>query len=406
MGLPGSVCVGREDGPIGAPRDLAGANVLVIGAGGFLGGRLAERLHVERGARVRVLVRRVMSAARLARYPVEVVVGDILGPRAVAEAADGCDVIFNCAKGKGPDAALRRAVDVDGVRHVVEVARRAGARVVHVSTMAVYDLPRDGDLTEHAPDAQKGDAYSDAKLAGERLALELGAHHGVPVVVIQPTVVYGPYADVHGSEIIEELRTSRMLVVEGGTGVCNAAYVDDVVTALLLAATSDRAPGERFLVSGPEYPTWLEFFASFERMLGVQRTVSLSEAEALALWRRSRRTPWLLPEALRAVRESRALRGRLLATREGAAARRLAERALRKLLVAPAHEPGPQEARDSSEDELPLVPLRPWLVRYLAIKPRVRIDKARELLGYEPVFRLDEGMRLTEHWARCTGLLG
>src|SRR6185369_7144300 len=102
-------------GGAGMPGKLTGARVLVIGASGFIGSRLSERLAVEYGARVRVLVRSVMSAAALARFPIDLVVGNLLDPAVVTAAADGCSVIFNCAKGKGSDAAVRRAVDVDAV---------------------------------------------------------------------------------------------------------------------------------------------------------------------------------------------------------------------------------------------------------------------------------------------------
>jgi nucleoside-diphosphate-sugar epimerase len=45
-------------------------------------------------------------------------------------------------------------------------------------------------------------------------------------------------------------------------------------------------------------------------------------------------------------------------------------------------------------------------VHYLAKRARVRHEKARALLGYEPAFSLADGMCLTEQWARVAGLLG
>jgi len=383
---------------------LSGVRVLVTGASGFLGGRLVERLVLECGATVRVLVRRVMRATPLARFPIEIVVGDVMDPGTIARSAEGCTVIFHCAKGKGSDPVLRRAVDVGAAGYVVEAARQTGARVVHVSTMAVYQRPSDGPFDESTPDVPKGDLYSDAKLEGEQLALARGAQLGVPVVVIQPGVVYGPNAG-NAFEMVNELRTSRVVLVNGGTGICNLVYVDDAVTALLLAATNNHAPGERFLVSGPEYPTWAEFVGAFERMLGVRRTVSLSEHDALLLWRRSTRHPWLVPEALRAIQRDPGLRARLLATKEARAARwiaaRLASDSLKGALRAASH----AERASGPAVELPIGPVRPWVVKNMACRARVSTEKARRILGYVPVFKLRQGMNLTEQWARWAGLV-
>ena len=408
MGLSRSVRGGREGRAIGDTLELRGARALVLGGAGFLGGRLVERLVLERGAQVRMLVRRISAGSTSARFPVEVTVGDLLDPAAVSAAVAGCSVVFNCAKGTGGDPRARRAVDVEAAGQVVEAAARQGARVVHVSTFAVYDLPADGAMDERTADAPPGDSYADGKLAGERLALATGARLGVPVTVVQPTVVYGPRAGVHGIEILEEMRTGRIILVNGGAGICNAVYVDDVVTALLLAASSGRAAGERVLVSGAEHPVWADFFGAFEQMLGASATVSLSEAEALELWRHSRRRPGLISETLRLVRENKPLRKRLLGTREATAARLVVERVVPRLLRRAerwSEPPGPLPATQRT-GEYSVSPVRPWVVHYLAKRARVRIDKARDLLGYRPAFSLEAGMGLTQAWARWAGLLG
>ena len=351
-------------------RALFGAHVLVTGATGCIGGRLVERLSVECGARVRVLVRRADSAAGIARFPIDVMVGDVLDPDVLINGARGCSVVFHCVRSNGPDPVLRRAVDVDGPRHVVDAARRSGARVVHVSTTRVYDRPTRGVFDESTPAIPEGrDPCLDAKLEGEQIALADGSRHRVPVVVIQPGIVYGPNAH-YSFEMLSELRTSRVILVNGGVGICNVVYVDDVVTALLLAATNDRAHGERFLISGAEHPTWAQFVGAFEAMLGVQRTVSLSEHDALRLWRRSARRRRLIPDSLLAALRTSGWRD--------------------------------DSRRD---DELPIRVVPPETVANRARTARISIEKAHRILGYAPVVTLSHGMELTKQWAQSAGLI-
>jgi nucleoside-diphosphate-sugar epimerase len=374
----------------------------VTGASGFVGARLVERLVLESGADVRALVRTVARAAPLSRLPIEIVVGDVLDRAAVGRAAAGCDVVFHCARGVDGSSKERRAVDVEGTKNLIDASidGRVG-RFVHTSTVVVYDVPPSGSLDERTPASRTREPYAAAKRAAEQLVLAHASH--LDVTVVQPTVVYGPRAGVYGRDIIEELRETRIPLIDGGRGVCNALYIDDLVTAMQLAATSPRAPGERFLISGPEHPTWAEFFGAFERMLDVQHVVPTTQAEALAHWRRTRRRPWLVPEALRTIRGDTGLRDRLLATREGALLRRAAQRVLPASVLAPEKWVDSAE-REQPAVEPPLAAFKPDVIAFLASTAEVRIDKARELLGYRPVFGLAEGMRLTEAWAQWEGL--
>jgi nucleoside-diphosphate-sugar epimerase len=379
--------------------------VLVTGASGFIGSRLVERLVLEAHAQVRVLVRERVAAAPLARLPIEVAVGDVLRPDTLAAATADCAVVFNCVKGKSRLPKERRAVEVEGTRNVLEAAGRSRvSRAVHLSSVMVYDLPAEGVVDETSPRIRTRDPYASAKLVSERIALELGARGEPGVSVIQPTVVYGPHAGVYGRDVIEELQTSRVPLINGGSGASNAVYIDDVVTALLLAATSDRARGEAFLIAGPEPVTWREFFDAFERMLGVERTFSVSLEDAVASARRERGRPWLLGELLRLFREEPDLRRRVFGTREGALALNVAHRLLPVSFwyrSDPWFVPPPTAAAE----ELPVGGIRPFVARFLASRARVDSAKARRLLGYEPVFGFAAGMHLTEAWARWAGLL-
>jgi nucleoside-diphosphate-sugar epimerase len=379
--------------------------VLVTGGGGFIGGRLVARLASECSAQVRVLVRSYGSAARIARFPIDIMRGDVTVSDDVDRAAAGCDVLFHCAYGKdGSDAERRRATRA-GVENVVAAARRHGAsRVVHTSTVAVYGDFAGAQLDETAPRRRTGDTYGDSKVAAEEAALAAWRRGGVPVSVIQPTIVYGPFGFTFTVNPLQQLQTGRIILVNGGTGSCNAVYVDDVVAALVLAAVKDEAVGEAFLISGPAPTTWREFYGSYERMLGVSGTVCMSVAESLAHYRAARRgSRGLVSEALRVLAEPDNRR-RLASTRAGSWLARGARSILGSRMRGPmktwtnGHQV--QRAGDT------IHPVRPARVTLFAAPTVVRIDKAAALLGYRPAFDLDAGMAHTRAWAQWANLLG
>ncbi|MFL6196275.1 MAG: NAD-dependent epimerase/dehydratase family protein [Thermoanaerobaculia bacterium] len=385
---------------------LAGRKVLVTGATGFIGGRLIERLVVEHGAEVTALVRNLAAAARLARFPVTVARGDVTHPANLATAIQGCEVVFHCAYGTSGSQKHRGWVNREGTRRVLEASRAAGvSRIVYLSTLMVYGQTEDGDLDESAPRKRFGNVYSDSKLEAERIALT----SGLPVSVLQPTAVYGPYGGVWTEAVIRSLKSGRQILVNGGDGLGNAVYVDDLVSAMLLAAVKESAVGEAFLISGEEPVTWRELYGFFERMQGTERrTVDMTDAEALAYWRRWKRgQPRMVGEALRILKSEQPVRERIERTREGVWLREMASTVLPEAWqqrIKARLASGGRPSRPAAA-ELPIHPLTPQMIGFFRARTRVRIDKARRLLGYRPAFDLETGMDLTEKWARWANLL-
>jgi UDP-glucose 4-epimerase len=349
-------------------------NVLITGANGFIGGRVAELLQAEDTWSVRAGVRRLPPGDRLAALPVEVAQCDIMRPEELSEAVAGMNAVVHCARGPEP-------VMVQGTRNVLDAALAAGVdRVVHLSTIDVYG-PATGEVLEDAPLAHTGAEYGDSKVEAEAVCREfLG--RGLDVVILRPTIVYGPFSDSWTLEFVERLQSRPWpFPREVSQGTCNLLYVDDLVQAIRLALTEPAAVGEAFNVNGPERPTWYEYFAALNERLGLPPLEGQSSTPGPSGLVAGVTVP------VRAVAKFgfRHFGGviELLRTRS-----RLVERALKSA------EKRIRAAPNAAELELYGRP-----VSFPAAK-------ARKVLGYRPEFDMDRGLARTVDWLEASGIHG
>jgi nucleoside-diphosphate-sugar epimerase len=236
--------------------------VLVTGAGGFIGGRVVEVLHRLGDTEVRAGVRRWAGAARIGRFPVDIVHCDIMQPDEIGKSLEGADAVVHCAVGG-------REVTVRGTENLLEAAQRANVlRFVHISTIDVYGQG-DGVFDEVQPLTYTGREYGDSKIDAEKLCTRY-VDLGLPVVVLRPTLVYGPFSASWTVEWAERLQSPPWLLSdEDCRGTCNLLYVDDLVGAVRLALGRDEAIGQTFNVNGPEQPSWNEYLAALNAALGL-----------------------------------------------------------------------------------------------------------------------------------------
>lgn len=257
----------------------AAPRTAVTGATGFLGSAVTELLLRQPGANTVVgLARSVPKTTPLShldRARLHPAYGDIRDATALTTAFHGCDVVVHTAYGNHGTGAERWAVTVDGTAAVLAAAAKAGVRrVVHVSTMAVYDTA-DVDML-HEDVAYRATvpgelSYAQQKLAAERLVMQ-SAGDGPEVVCVQPGVVYGPWGPVWTMRPLQNLRTSNESLPSGpGGGVCNAVHVHDLAEAVVFLATAPAVDGVRVLVAGPAPVGWGTFYDHYRDMLGVPR---------------------------------------------------------------------------------------------------------------------------------------
>jgi nucleoside-diphosphate-sugar epimerase len=243
--------------------------VLVTGATGFIGSRLAQRL-LDDGYAVRVLVRDPQRLSALLRERCEVVVGDVLDEAVMASAVRHVHLIFHCAANvKTWDTyAAYEAVNVQGVRNLMQAISRINpelSRLVHVSTVDVYGFP-DAPCDETCVASGGEFDYGKTKLAGENLVRSLGDAANISYAIIRPCNVIGP-----GSQFIErigaELKSGVMLTIAGGHTHAGLVYIDNLVDDVVWAATAPVAHRQCYNVRDDNDVNWAEFLRVFRRAI-------------------------------------------------------------------------------------------------------------------------------------------
>lgn len=243
--------------------------ILITGATGFIGGRITERLFLEHGIRARCLVRTYGHVARIARFPVELVRGDVLDAASLEAAVAGCDVVVHCAYGNTGDDATNVRINTEGTDQLADRAVRCGVRrFIHLSTVEVYGDERPPVADENTPLSASRESYGRSKQRAEQICLEYSRRRGLPAVILRPTVVYGPYAPFWTVGIVDRLRNGGIVLSESSEGTCNPLYADDLVDAILLATEQEGAVGEVFNISSGERCTWNEYFRRLNDLLG------------------------------------------------------------------------------------------------------------------------------------------
>lgn len=248
---------------------------LVTGATGLVGSHVVERL-VHDGWRVRALVREPRAAAWLAPLGAEVMRGDVLDPASFDAAARGTDVVFHTAAAilaRGGWEAYRRP-NVDGTANAVRAAASAGARLLQLSSVAVYGpdarYAHDGPTDERTPLAPLPDGahYARSKRESEAIALEAHASGRVWATAVRPCVIYGRRDRQFVPRMARLVRTGFVPVVGGGRSTLSIVHAANVAQGAVLAATSDAAGGKAYNLANDFDVTVADFFRLAARGLG------------------------------------------------------------------------------------------------------------------------------------------
>ena len=228
--------------------------VLVTGATGFLGGRVAHRL-VELGYEVRALVRKQSVMNSLKNLGVEIVLGDLADQSSVAAAVDGVELVVHAGAGTSGTAEDSDKATIQGTLNVLAGCRKHRVqKLVHISSCNVYEtagLAEGQVVTEEAQlerFPQRRGRYTAAKLRAEALVIEAMKAGALPAVVLRPGTLYGPGAETYTPMMGVSLAGRLFIVFGNGSSALPLVHVDNVVDAITGCLGNSAADNQVFNV--------------------------------------------------------------------------------------------------------------------------------------------------------------
>jgi len=321
---------------------MSDERVLVTGATGMVGLAAARRA-VERGYQVRAMVRATSDRRELESLGVEMVEADLGTPDSLPPLVDGVNLVIHSAAHVGDwgPAEKYRAINVVGLEHLVTAAEGTGTlrRWVQVSTLGVYAPCHHYGTDETVPPNVEGlDGYTRTKAEAEVLLRGHVDQNQFPAVIVRPGFIYGPGERHWLPGVVERINAGKMKLVGDGRAVLNNTYVGNLVDAIFLAVEKDGIVGEVFNVRDERLVTREELIYTI--------------ADYLEKPHPGKVPTWLVRSLVGVIEGLAKLRG---------------------------------------ATEAPL--LTRGRIKFLTLNLDFSIEKAKQVLGYEPKVDFEEGLR-------------
>ena len=244
--------------------------VFITGANGFIGSSLCRHF-LAQGWEVHGLVRPTSDLCNLEGLPVSLHTGDLRDPASFAVPAGITHVIHSASivSDTAGEATCRDNIYLLAVNLVAKlrVLPQPPQRLLYISTALV--LGYNGlDITEQRPgESAMFLPYTRFKVKTEEFLLQQWREQGLPVVILRPGDVYGPYDRVSCARMLRGCEQRLPLIVGRGDGRFGFCYIDNLCQASLLAMVKPGIEGRAYTVTNGTLPTWREFFSGLQRRM-------------------------------------------------------------------------------------------------------------------------------------------
>lgn len=250
---------------------MNGQRILVTGATGFIGGRLAEQLAGEN--HIKALVRGIAESKTgcLRSLGVELFPGNLRDLDSLRSAVRDVDLVYHVAEEDGFSRKTCR-VNLEATKTLMDASQAIGVkRFVYVSTVAVnVNRQRRDDPTHYEP--YPWYLHSVAKCEGEKYGFEKCRRDGFPFSVVRPAAVYAKHSPLIDDIVNWPKKHTRLgyPILGNGDNLMHFGHVDDVVQALILTGIKKEAIGNAYTIVDDTPISWNVLLETISQVFGVR----------------------------------------------------------------------------------------------------------------------------------------
>lgn len=268
------------------PSGLKGKNIIVTGGAGFIGSHLVDRLSPQNKVIVLDnLFSGLLSNLERSKDQITFIRGDVLDKALLKDIVAEVEFVFHMSAHVGNIRSIKAPyfdmdVNIRGMLNLLEACQNSNIkRLVYSSSGAIFGEAKYLPIDEEHP-LNPESPYAVSKLAAEKYCFAFHKVHGVPTTALRYFNVYGPRQDTSEyanaiSIFLSKIKDGQPLTIFGdGKQTRDFVFVEDVVTANILAATQPAAVGEIFnIASGQE--------SSIEQVIDIIKQVTARESSVI-----------------------------------------------------------------------------------------------------------------------------
>ena len=226
--------------------------ICVIGASGFVGRVLVEKLIQNDSIEVVAVINSPGNSWPILRFDINIVQGNLSNKASIDAVLKNCTHVVNLALGSFD----RMESDIENLIESCKLNKVK--RLVHLSSVTVYgEYPDPKAEFEDGPVLAKKKSYGWFKMKQDQKLFEAN-HNGLSTIILCPPHVTGPYGRIF-HQVVDAIKTNTFALVDNGKYPCNLIDVNNLCEAIVLSLHAENSDGKRIFVTNNDDFTWLDF---------------------------------------------------------------------------------------------------------------------------------------------------